>query len=64
MDPFDYPMPGRKDLMSLSVINQGKDGFKTTTTKMVTNRNASTNLNTHDIDGAKPKQYVAPVARP
>ena len=29
-DPFNYPMPGRRDLMSLSTIGQG-DAFKVTT---------------------------------
>ncbi len=41
MDPFNYPMPGRKDLMSLSVIGQEKDGFKTTTKQMTTGRHFS-----------------------
>lgn len=52
MDPFDYPMPGRRDLMSLSVIDQNKDSFKVTTNKMTTNRNISQNLTTQDIQGA------------
>ena len=46
MDPFDYPMPGRRDLMSLSVIDHNKDNFKVTTNKMTTNRNISQNLTT------------------
>lgn len=58
MDPFDYPMPNRKDLMSLSVIDKGRDGFKTTTNKMTTMRQTSQNLNTHDIDGALPKRSI------
>lgn len=30
-DPFNYPMPNRKDLMSLQTINPLKDVAKTTT---------------------------------
>lgn len=33
VDPFNYPMPQRKDLMSLSSINLEKDNMKTTTVK-------------------------------
>ena len=36
-DPFNYPMPSRKDLMSLSTINPS-DGMKTTTKHFVTGR--------------------------
>ena len=50
-DPFNYPMPNRKDLMSLSVINKEKDLMKTTTSKFVSGRSASLNLHTNDIDG-------------
>ena len=50
-DPFNYPMPGRKDLMSLSTIDFGKDNMKTTTRKFATGRFDSANLNTGDIDG-------------
>lgn len=50
-DPFNYPMPNRKDLMSLSVINKDKDLMKTTTNKFVSNRCASLNLITKDIIG-------------
>ena len=50
-DPFNYPMPGRKDLMSLSTIDWGKDNMKTTTRKFQTRRFESTNLNTQDITG-------------
>lgn len=32
-DPFNYPMPNRKDLMSLQTINPQKDIAKTTTKK-------------------------------
>lgn len=50
-DPFNYPMPGRKDLMSLSSIDFGRDSQKTTTRKFVTGRFESSNLNTQDIHG-------------
>lgn len=50
-DPFNFPMAQRKDLMSLSVINKDKDLMKTTTNKFVSNRSASMNLHTNDIDG-------------
>ena len=33
VDPFNFPMPQRKDLMSLSKINYDKDNMKTTTVK-------------------------------
>lgn len=49
-DPFNYPMPQRKDLMSLSTIRAG-DGMKTTTSKFTTVRGASSNMATKDIDG-------------
>jgi len=51
MDPFNYPMPSRKDLMSLSTIDANKDAMKTTTRKFSTRRFESTNLNTGDIYG-------------
>lgn len=50
-DPFNYPMPNRKDLMSLQTINPGKDLAKTTTKNFVTGRLESNNLNTSDIAG-------------
>ena len=49
-DPFNYPMPGRKDLMSLSTINQG-DTAKVTTKQFTTSRYDSFNLQTKDIEG-------------
>lgn len=57
-DPFNFPMPNRKDLMSLSVINKDKDLMKTTTNKFVSNRSASMNLFTKDIDGKLPKFLI------
>lgn len=50
-DPFNFPMPNRADLMSLSVINKDKDYMKTTTSKFISMRSASMNLHTRDIDG-------------
>lgn len=43
--------------MSLSSINAGKDGMKTTTFKFQTGRGLSNNLNTRDIEGAVPKVH-------
>jgi hypothetical protein len=51
VDPFNYPMPGRKDLMSLSTIDPNRDAMKTTTRKFSTRRFESSNLNTGDIEG-------------
>ncbi len=51
IDPFNYPMPGRKDLMSLSTIDASKDAMKTTTRKFATKRFESSNLHTGDIEG-------------
>ncbi len=50
-DPFNYPPLGRKDLMTLSTINQFKDGQKTTTKKFISNRTVSCNLYNTDIEG-------------
>ena len=49
-DPFNYPMPSRKDLMSLSTINQ-QDHAKVTTKQFTTSRYDSFNLHTKDIEG-------------
>lgn len=49
-DPFNYPMPNRQDLMSLSTI-QKFDGMKTTTVKFNSGRSESLNLATGDIHG-------------
>ena len=51
MDPFNFPMPNRKDLMSLSTIDAKKDYMKTTTSKFTSKRAASTNLSNADIEG-------------
>ena len=56
-DPFNYPMPGRKDLMSLSSIDADRDNMKTTTRKFATRRFESSNLSTADIQGASPKLH-------
>ena len=50
-DPFYFPMPNRKDLMSLSTINPQKDQAKTTTKNFTSGRMESNNLNTSDIQG-------------
>ena len=50
-DPFNYPMPSRKDLMSLSTIRADKDGMKTTTSKFISSRATSMNLSGNDIEG-------------
>ena len=50
-DPFNFPMPNRSDLMSLSVINAKKDAMKTTTAKFFSPRSTSLNGTTSDIPG-------------
>lgn len=50
-DPYNYPMPQRGDSMSLAVINQGKDGERTHTSKFNTNRHWNESLKTSDIEG-------------
>jgi len=50
-DPFNYPMPGRTDCMSLSTINDKMDNMKTTTVKFQSYRGTSQNLATNDIFG-------------
>ncbi|CDW78556.1 UNKNOWN [Stylonychia lemnae] len=57
VDPFNYPMPNRKDLMSLQTIHPQKDIAKTTTKKFQSSRMESNNLNTSDIHGASPKLH-------
>ena len=37
-DAFNYPMPGRADLMSLQTINAEKDQIKTTTNRFQSTR--------------------------
>lgn len=48
-DPFNYPTPNRRDLMSLSTIDPQKDLTKATTKQFVSQRHNSCNLNTSDI---------------
>lgn len=54
IDPFNFPMPGRKDLMSLSTVNADRDAMKTTTSKFYTRRGLSQNLTVGDILGKFP----------
>lgn len=51
IDPFNYPMPNRKDLMSLSTLSAERDAMKTTTSKFYTRRGMSQNLTVADILG-------------
>jgi hypothetical protein len=53
-DPFNYPMLGRGDCMSLSTINKMQDSSKTTTNRFATGRVYSNNLATTDIEGKLP----------
>ncbi|CDW75394.1 UNKNOWN [Stylonychia lemnae] len=58
-DPFNWPMPNRKDLMSLSSISKDKDLFRAKTAHVSQRqRSVSHNLATNDIQGAQPKQWV------
>jgi hypothetical protein len=50
-DPYNYPMPCRKDLMSLSTINGAKDLVKTKVSSITTMRLVSGNLDNNDIEG-------------
>lgn len=54
-NPFNYPMPGRRDLMNLSTIGN-TDNMKTTTKNFITGRYVSNNLNTSDIEGTSSLQ--------
>ena len=63
-DPFNYPALNRKDLMGLSTINQQKDGQKTTTKKFLSNRLASNNLYTRDIEGIIFENNISKGAQP
>ena len=50
-DPYNYPMPQRSDLMSLSVIDSFKDGEYTHAKKFNTGRGFNQALKTSDIEG-------------
>lgn len=50
-DPYNYPMPKRCDTMSLSVINQHRDGEYTHTKKFNSGRSYNQALKTTDIEG-------------
>ena len=51
-DPFNWPMPNRNDLMSLSTISKEKDLFRVkTTASLPRQRTISHNLETKDIAG-------------
>ena len=50
-DPYNYPMPQRSDLMSLSVIDQFKDGEYTHAKKFNSGRSYNQSLKTTDIAG-------------
>lgn len=64
MDPFNFPMPSRKDLMSLSTINADRDLMKTTTSKFVSNRSTSVNMTSGDIAGKLVKFEIVLGAKP
>ena len=50
-DPYNFPMPKRSDLMSLSVIDTFKDGEYTHTKKFYSGREFNQALKTTDIEG-------------
>ena len=52
-DPYNYPALNRRDTMSLSLINQDRDGLRTHTKKFYSGRTWNDSLNTKDIDGKK-----------
>ena len=52
VDPFNWPMPNRADLMSLDTISKDKDLFRVkTAVSLPRNRQVSNNLETRDIAG-------------
>ena len=66
-DPYNWPMPNRKDLMSLNVITQEKDLFRVKTANYgERKRQSSQNLYTGDIESkslcsaleSSPKKWV------
>lgn len=51
-DPFNWPMPTRSDLMSLSSISKDKDLVRVKTAQAaIRMRSTSQNLDTRDING-------------
>ena len=56
-DPYNFPMPGRTETMSLSVINQKRDGERTNKNKFYSHRHHNQALETKDISGAQPKLW-------
>ena len=50
-DPYNFPMPNRSDLMSLSIINSHKDGEYTHAKQFNTGRGYNQALKTSDIEG-------------
>ena len=57
MDPYNFPMPNRADLMSLSTITKERDDMQTHTKKFHSSRAANMALEANDIEGKKPLQY-------
>lgn len=65
-DPWNWKFPQRNDLMNLSSLNWQQDRVRVKTAKgMRTDRIGSMNMQTNDIDKAKPKLYIPEkVSRP
>ena len=58
-DPWNWKMPSRASLMSLSKISDTKDLQRAKTAQsMRPKRNFTANLHTDDIKGAKPKIFA------
>ena len=59
VDAFNWPMPGRDSLMSLSGINYAQDKIRSQVANRVfTKRTESQSLFTNDIKGANPKIFI------
>mmetsp|Transcript_7930 Transcript_7930/g.13310 ORF Transcript_7930/g.13310 Transcript_7930/m.13310 type:complete len:111 (+) Transcript_7930:38-370(+) len=58
-DPWNWKMPGRASLMSLSKITREKDQVRAKTANGLRGRKVSSfSMYTGDIEGAQPKVYI------
>ena len=63
MDPYDFPMPNRADLMSLSTINKEKDNMQTHTKKFHSSRAFNQALEVNDIHGNSNPAHLTQASR-
>ena len=57
INPYNYPFPGRSDLMNLQNITREKDLVETKVRTIRTNRTNSQNLQASDIEDAHPRVF-------